>query len=564
MRLRLKILPKILLLLSLLALVSLAITVFSTQKMRLIDDTYGDLIDGPGKANLAIARANRNLVYVDRSIYRLIAEETEDSIEAAVKEIADSGAFFHKQIKAAMVGMPAKAKEIGEIGAMFDAAMEKSCTETLALARSAAPADKKAAASSMRERCDPAVNEVMLSLSALTNRILKINDEASEAAQAVTDATIHSTYALVFVGSSIVLLLVAVSVFKAISKPLTTLTACMDRLAGGDDNVEIVGRDRFDEIGSIANAVETARQNAMRKRQTESGESQERTDKAMARQAEVERLATEFEGAVGSVIAAFGAAVSQLESASTGLTKTASSTGEISDAVATASKQASTNVQSVAAATEELSSSVNEIASQAFQAKEIAESAVKEANATDAKINELSVASGRIGEAVRIISDIAQQTNLLALNATIEAARAGEAGRGFAVVATEVKMLASQTAKATEEIGEQIAGIQSATTEAVVAIQAIGTTIAKMAEIASAIAAAVEEQGATTTEISRNIHDTARESGVVASSIEQVSQGARHTGAASNQVLASAWSLANESTRLRSVVSNFLTNVRAA
>ena len=43
----------------------------------------------------------------------------------------------------------------------------------------------------------------------------------------------------------------------------------------------------------------------------------------------------------------------------------------------------------MAAATEELSSSVNEIASQAFQAKEIAESAVQEANTTDARINEL-------------------------------------------------------------------------------------------------------------------------------------------------------------------------------
>jgi hypothetical protein len=68
MRPNLKFLPKILLLLGLLALVSLAVTVFSTQRMRLIDDTYGELIDGPGKANLAIARANRNLVYISRSI----------------------------------------------------------------------------------------------------------------------------------------------------------------------------------------------------------------------------------------------------------------------------------------------------------------------------------------------------------------------------------------------------------------------------------------------------------------------------------------------------------------
>jgi methyl-accepting chemotaxis protein len=50
----------------------------------------------------------------------------------------------------------------------------------------------------------------------------------------------------------------------------------------------------------------------------------------------------------------------------------------------------------------------------------------------------------------------------------------------------------------------------------------------------------------------------------VATNIEQVSQGARHTGEASNQVLASARSLASESDRLRSEVSNFLARVRAA
>src|SRR6202007_1948695 len=189
---------------------------------------------------------------------------------------------------------------------------------------------------------------------------------------------------------------------------------------------------------------------------------------------------------------------------------------------------------------------------------------VKEAAQANEMVQGLLNASGKIGEIVALINDIADQTNLLALNATIEAARAGEAGKGFAVVAAEVKNLATQTSKATEEISGQITGVQGATQKAADAIASIGKTISEIDQISTAIAAGGEEQGAATQEIARNVEEAAKGNQEVSSNIGGVTQAANDTGAVAGQVLTAARSLTGQSSHLRQLVQTFLTDVKAA
>jgi len=349
-----------------------------------------------------------------------------------------------------------------------------------------------------------------------------------------------------------------------VTGPLLKIQQAMLKLAGGDLTAEVAFGQRKDEIGALAGVMQTFRRNMIEADRLRAEQKDAETRTVSARRAEMQRLADEFQAAVGDIVDTVSTASTGLESAARTLTRTAETTQQLSGIVAAASEDASSNVQSVATATEEMTSSVHEIARQVHESSKIAAQAVAQAGKTDARITELSNAASRIGDVVKLITAIAEQTNLLALNATIEAARAGEAGKGFAVVAQEVKALAAQTAKATDEIGTQISSMQSATQESVAAIKEIGGTIGRIAEIASAIAAAVEQQGAAIHEISRNVQQAAQGTAQVASNITDVNRGAGETGSASSQVLDSAQSLARESARLKTEVEKFVTTVHAA
>jgi methyl-accepting chemotaxis protein len=397
-------------------------------------------------------------------------------------------------------------------------------------------------------------------------KLVDFNDRGAEVAGDGAEATYLSAIRLtaLILAVAIVLGLGAASyMVRDIRRGIGSILKPMGQLTDGELSAEIPHRGEATEIGRIATALQIFKEALVAKKASDDAADADRAVNA-ARAQRISAATGDFETMIGELVHSLASASTELEASASTLSSTADHTQELTTMVAAASEEASTNVQSVASATEQLSSSVNEISRQVQESARMANEAVAQARQTNDRVGELSKAAGRIGDVVELINTIAGQTNLLALNATIEAARAGEAGRGFAVVASEVKALAEQTAKATGEIGQQINGIQAATQDSVNAIKDISGTIEKLSEISSTIAAAVEEQGAATQEISRNVQQAAQGTQQVSSNVTDVQRGATETGAASSEVLAAAKTLSTDSSRLKSEVSKFLTDVRAA
>lgn len=281
-------------------------------------------------------------------------------------------------------------------------------------------------------------------------------------------------------------------VYRAVALPLRTVATQLHAIAAGHGDLR--GQIRVhsaDEIGLLAGSFNqlVVGLAAMVQR------IQEAAEELLTRSQEMESSSGQVFVAVGAVTEAMGQVSAGAESQANETTSARQVMAELVraiDQIATGAQQQAMQVQQATVVINSMVQSVEQVADQAssiaHSSREAAAVANKGATTVDhtllgmnrvrdrvidaaRKVAALGEHGNRIGEIMKVITEIADQTNLLALNAAIEAARAGEQGRGFAVVAEEVRKLAARSANSAMEIRSIIQLIQAETQEAIRAIK---------------------------------------------------------------------------------------------
>ncbi len=364
-------------------------------------------------------------------------------------------------------------------------------------------------------------------------------------------STISNQRAMLFGGGFVLLLIASIVIFiltGSLTRPLVKMTAVMKKIAANDLEVEIPAKERHDEIGHMAAAVEIFKENALERHRLEQALSE---------------MANRFEESVVAFFTTFTKDMSLMQESVQQMKEVADQTTSRAQAAVAISSETVTNVNQVATAIEELVASIEEIQGKVASSSEISHEATEKAAVASSLGDSLATSASEIDKVVDLIAGIAGQTNLLALNATIEAARAGEAGRGFAVVATEVKGLAAKTTTSTKEVTDKITEIQNFTKDSVRAVSDIDATIATINETMALVLSAVDEQRDTTAEITESTRQALTHTEDVASDLDGVASAIAETDAALEQVLEKVDNLMAGGKTLRGEVDRFLEQVRA-
>src|SRR5262249_53580558 len=149
------------------------------------------------------------------------------------------------------------------------------------------------------------------------------------------------------------------------------------RLAAGDQNIEIAGSARKDEIGRMAAALEGFRSNAIENRRLAEAQDAERLHTDEEKRAALVGMAEKIETEPGMALDQVAERTAAMAATADEMHVSSARTGDSARNAANAAQQVLANARTVADSSEQLTSSIHEIASQVSQSTAVVARAVE-------------------------------------------------------------------------------------------------------------------------------------------------------------------------------------------